>query len=295
MDTNASTVQRAIVIRNLLAALTKGLITPLNQQMNTTLRMDTGRAKSQFLRRSSQLAARTLSPFYRRFPYRGEMDLFKLDPRGAYSPMEPFFYNRIPKAANTTITKVLFEKTTFRPRFARRSDPKYQFLRPLFLSGKDVTRLEREAFKFTFTRNPYSRVLSAYLDKVGRRRHQGLRFLAWAEQHDQPESFLGFCRYLDAGGLFLDMHWAPQVEILCLPLERFDFIGRVETIESDLIYVLDKLFSESPIEPATGTLRAGTHTRASQKISEVYGKEEYTIISRLYDSDFEKLGYDKQL
>ena len=257
--------------------------------------MDTGTTKSQFLRTSSHLAARTLSPFYRRFPYRGEMDLFKLDPRGAYSPMEPFFYNRIPKAANTTITKVLFEKTTFRPRFARRSDPKYQFLRPLFLSRKDVTRLEREAFKFTFTRNPYSRVLSAYLDKVGRRRHQGLRFLAWAEQHDQPESFLGFCRYLDAGGLFLDMHWAPQVEILCLPLERFDFIGRVETIESDLIYVLDKLFSESPNESATGTLRAGTHTRASQKISEVYGKEEYTIISRLYHSDFEKLGYDKQL
>lgn len=51
-----------------------------------------------------------------------------------------------------------------------------------------------------------SPVLSAYLDKVERKRHQGLRFLKWAEWHGQPRSFLGFCRSLDAGGLFLDMH-----------------------------------------------------------------------------------------
>ncbi|MEB3361304.1 MAG: sulfotransferase family protein [Synechococcaceae cyanobacterium] len=220
------------------------------------------------------------------------MDLFKLDPRGAYSPLEPFFYSRVPKAANTSITQTLFEHTAFRPKSTRREHPKYQFLRPLFLSRQEVGRLEHEAFKFTFVRDPYSRVLSAYLDKVGRQRHQGRRFLLWAQRHNQPETFLGFCRYLEAGGLFLDMHWAPQVAILCLPLERFDFIGRVEHLNRDLAVVLERLFRVQAAGPAP---HAGTHTRASQQVDDAYGPEERAIVNRLYASDFERLGYDRHL
>jgi hypothetical protein len=244
------------------------------------------------LRSAGRVGARLLSPFYRRYPYRGAMDLFKLDPRGAYSPLEPFFYNRIPKAANTTITQALFEHSRFRVRQPRRQHPKYQFLRPLQLSPREVQRLEREAWVFTVVRDPYSRVLSAYLDKVGRRRHQGLRFLAWASRHGQPETFLGFCRYLEAGGLFLDMHWAPQAEILCLPLERFNFIGRVETLEHDLAYILQHLYGVEPGAPAP---RAGTSTGASARLDEVYGREERLIVNRLYAADFERFGYDRRL
>ncbi len=244
------------------------------------------------LRAGGRMGARLLSPFYRRYPYRGAMDLFKLDPRGAYSPLEPFFYNRIPKAANTTITQALFAHTRFRPARARRGHPKYQFLRPLFLPPSEVKRLESQAWAFTVVRDPYSRVLSAYLDKVGRRRHQGRRFLSWAAQHGQPESFLGFCRYLEAGGLFLDMHWAPQAEILCLPLERFDFIGRVETLEHDLGHILQHLFGVAPGAPAP---RAGTSTQASERLEESYGPEERRIVNRLYARDFEQFGYDRRL
>ena len=247
---------------------------------------------SGLLRSCSRLAAEALSPFYRRFPYRGAMDLFKLDPRGAYSPLEPFFYSRVPKAANTSITQTLFEQSSFRLKIARRQDPKYQFLRPLFLSPKEVNRLDKEAFKFTFVRDPYSRVLSAYLDKVGRKRHQGQRFLSWAERHYQPETFLGFCRYLEAGGLFLDMHWAPQVDILCLPLERFDFIGHVEHLNRDLAVVLERLFQVQTAGPAP---HAGTHTHASQHVNDAYGAEERAIVNRLYAADFERLGYDQHL
>ena len=122
------------------------------------------------------------------------MDIFKLDPRGAYSPLEPFFYNRVPKAANTSITQTLFTHSAYSPRLARRDNPKYKFQRPIFLSPNQVYKLEYEAFKFTFVRNPYSRVLSAYLDKVGRRKHQGLRFLAWAEPTSQLSGILPLSR-----------------------------------------------------------------------------------------------------
>jgi hypothetical protein len=247
---------------------------------------------SGLLRAGGRVGARLLSPFYRRFPYRGAMDLFKLDPRGAYSPLEPFFYNRIPKAANTTVTQVLFEHTRFRPQQSRRRHPKYQFQRPLWLSPREVERLEREAWVFTVVRDPYSRVLSAYLDKVGRKRHQGQRFLTWAARHNQPDSFLGFCRYLEAGGLYLDMHWAPQAAILCLPLERFDFIGRVETLDRDLGHILQHLYG---VEPGGPAVRAGTNTGASSRLDEAYGPEERQIVNRLYTDDFERFGYARRL
>ncbi|MFO8236869.1 MAG: sulfotransferase family protein [Prochlorococcaceae cyanobacterium] len=237
-------------------------------------------------------AAGLVTPFYRRYPYAGRMDLFKLDPRGCYSPAEPFFYSRIPKAANTTIVAALASHSSFRPRYRRRQDPKHRFQRPLLLSSREVRRLERDAFVFTFVRNPFSRVLSAYLDKVGRRRHQGRRFLAWAQEHGQPGDFLGFCRFLEAGGLQLDMHWAPQSEILCLPLSRFDLIGRVETLEHDLPEVLERLFGKWNAAPSQ---RRGTTTNAADQLQEAYGAEQRQIIARLYRRDFELFGYESTL
>lgn len=236
----------------------------------------------------SHRAARLVTPFYRRYPYKGRMDLFKLDPRGCYSPLEPFFYNRIPKAANTTIVAALAQHSSFLCGHQRGEDPKRQFLRPLLLSRRQVDQLEQDAFVFTFVRNPFSRVLSAYLDKVGRLRHQGRRFLAWAQRHGQPGDFLGFCRFLDAGGLDLDMHWAPQADILCLPLGRFDFIGRVETLDRDLPKVLKRLFGARAEMPSQ---RRGTTTNATLQLQQIYGPEERRIIARLYRSDFELFGY----
>ena len=87
------------------------------------------------LRSSSRIGASLFAPFYRRFPYQGAMDIFKLDPRGAYSPLEPFFYNRVPKAANTSTTQTLFNHSAYRPRVAPRDNQKYKFQKPIFLSS----------------------------------------------------------------------------------------------------------------------------------------------------------------
>ena len=68
-----------------------------------------------------------------------------------------FFYNRVPKAANTSITQTFFTHSAYSPRLARRDNPKYKFQRPIFLSINQAHKLEHEAFKFTFVRNSYSR------------------------------------------------------------------------------------------------------------------------------------------
>lgn len=241
-------------------------------------------------------AARALStrllPFYRRYPYRVRVSLFKVDPRGAYSPADGFFYNRVPKAANTTVTSALAERSSYRRRFAKAGDVKDHYLRPSYLSGASVRALEA-AVKFTFVRDPYTRTLSAFSDKILGRRPQARPFIDWFGDwpEDAPPGFTDFCRFLDAGGLVLDPHWAPQTDILLLPVAAFDFIGRTERLEADLAQVLTRIFGET--EPDEIESR-GRRTGASDRVAQFYTAEALEIVNRLYARDFEELGYERR-
>ncbi|MEX5729259.1 hypothetical protein Ga0609869_002612 [Rhodovulum iodosum] len=238
-------------------------------------------------------AARALSarllPFYRRYPYRGRCSLFKVDPRGAYSPADGFFYSRVPKAANTTVTSALAERSTYRRRFAKAGDVKDAYLRPSYLSARSVRALEA-GVKFTFVRDPYTRTLSAFSDKILGRRPQARPFTEWFGDwpDDAPPGFADFCRFLDAGGLTLDPHWAPQTDILLLPVAAFDFIGRTERLEEDLAEVLTRIFGPTD---ARAIESRGRRTGASDRVAQAYTPEALDIVNRLYARDFRELDY----
>lgn len=238
---------------------------------------------------ASRIAAH-VRPFYRRFPYSGPMGFFKVDTRGAYSPNEPFFYNRVPKAANSTIIQTLRGLSDYRRPFSRADDPKDHFLRPSYMSGRDVDRMVNQAFKFTVVRDPYSRVLSAYQSKILGNRPQSVAFRDW-QRNGQAPSFAAFCRFLDDGFSHYDMHWAPQADIMVLPLEMFDFIGKVETLDADLNHIRTQIFGA---KAGTGMDRAGKITGASDKVAQAYGPEEFEIITRLYARDFDAFGYERR-
>lgn len=241
------------------------------------------------LKQAAARAVNAARPFYRRFPYKGPVEFFKVDARGAYSPLEPFFYNRVPKAANTTIAFTLAQHSQFRRMGARKDSIKGYFLRPSYLSRRDVDRLDREAFKFTVVRDPYSRVLSAFNSKILVRKPQWRRFRVWWGSDEVPE-FADFCRYLDEGNLYVDMHWAPQSAFMLLPLDRYDFIGKVETLDTDLPHILERVFGPERVK---GMARGGLTTGASDKVARAYGPREVEIVNRLYARDFEAFGYDR--
>ena len=237
--------------------------------------------------------ARGLLPFYRRFPYRGPMAITRIDPRGAAIPPAPgrrgLFYSRIPKAANSTISRILAEQSGYARRFAGRN-PKDRFLRPSHLNRAEVAALEAEWLKFTFVRNPYTRTLSAFLDKIRGRKPQSRPFYAWFGGGEP--GYLDFCRFLEAGGLWADMHWAPQSGILLLPLERFDFIGRLERLEEDLSTLLPMAFGP---EVRLEMRRAGPSSGANARRAEHFSPEAQAIVARLYAQDFAAFGYDPAL
>jgi hypothetical protein len=240
------------------------------------------------LDRQAARVAPALLPFYRRYPYRGPLGLFKVDPRGAYSPVDGFFYNRIPKAANSTVMATLMARSTFSRAFSD-GHAKRRLLRPSRLLPRDVARFEHDVFKFTFVRDPYARVLSAFADKILRRRQQSRGFYASRGGDDgTPPAFIDFLRFLEDGALLADPHWTPQVHLMLLPLDRFDFIGRVERLDADLAHVMGRVFPDAPPAPPK---RAGPRTDSRKRYDEAYTPEARALVERLYREDFAALGY----
>ncbi len=195
-----------------------------------------------------------------------------------------FFYNRIPKAANSTVIcnlAVLRDKAIVASRIAKTT-----FRTPSSLTRNDMPSFER-CFKFTVVRNPYTRILSAYLDKIVREKKSatGIR-----KNQDGKTTFADFCDYLNAGGLYKNAHWAPQISLLLLPKERFDFIGKVETLQKDMRHIWQRLAPDS-VNPAFQTT-APHRTDAKTRVTEYLSRHCRKMISSLYKQDFEEFGYN---
>lgn len=220
------------------------------------------------------------SPFYRHHPYCGGVAIDSADARGCVDYQLGFFYNRIPKAANSTIVTTLA-----RLRFNRdipSKEAKKLFLSPALLNKNEVQKFKK-LYRFTFVRNPFSRTLSAYLDKVERR----------AKRKEIESSFKSFLLELDAGKLYSNGHWAPQSDLLLIPLEQFDFIGKIESLHSDLNAVTNRIQNTESDSPIKSIFSNATH--ANKKLASYYDDEAEDLVRKLYHQDFKLFNYPLEL
>jgi hypothetical protein len=221
------------------------------------------------------------SPFYRVYPFHFPTPIESVDFRGLIDGELRVFYNRVPKAANTSVVFSLAKlKTGKEPTTMR---VKRSFAKPSDLSEQQVIEFA-SYFKFTFVREPYSRVLSAYLSKIAR----GLIKLKRARLSAKP-TFSEFCRYLAEGGLYENAHWAPQTTLMLIPLSTFDFIGKVESIDSDLRVVLSRLGAPDPASVAMSY--SSFVGRARERAGDYYDPDSRKLIAKLYQHDFDTFGY----
>lgn len=158
---------------------------------------------------------------------------------------------------------------------------------------------DKDYFVFTFVRNPYSRILSAYLEKFLRRRKDGeiYRTQLGFKPDILPNtvSFVEFLRRVrQYPASNLNAHFTPQWYVLGLDRSmKYDFIGRLENIASDFPYVLSRLnHSERPPE----ILHQAPHAqKASTKLKQYYGEEERMLVEEIYKDDFKYFGYGYDL
>lgn len=197
----------------------------------------------------------------------------------------------IPKTAGTSVYEMLGSppllktRHLIRTRFANKGLVSFGHVDYglLLRDGYVSAEFDRTAYKFAFCRNPYARMVSLYFysQRVGRL--------------SAEISFLDFCRQLadhpcEPVGLY-NSDGLSQCNPQCRWLEGFgvDFVGRVESLQTDLSVALKELGGELNAE--VPQLNSTTH----REYQNYYCSESRALVEHLYEDDFAAFGYEKDL
>ncbi len=210
-----------------------------------------------------------------------------------------------PKVASTTLLRKLQSAeldpggTLPEDIHNRDSSPISRFLK---LSDREQWDMffSENIFRFTFVRNPYSRLLSAYLSKIDKSLRAKAEILAVIQGKDASEvtdlsPTVSFEEFVDVvcgqNTLEMNAHWKPQVDQVLFGSINYDFIGCFENLLSDYNCVSEKLFGVR--EPELG--QSKNWTGSSSKISTYYNSILQKKVLDCFETDFEKFGYSEDI
>ena len=205
----------------------------------------------------------------------------------------------IPKVACTQWKTVLMQLNSPERKSDSVHNPKnFKFLH--VYPKDDVRRMLRTYFKFVFVREPFERLLSAYLDKFHGgdstfHNSVGRRIIKTYRPGGNPEhkniTFDEFLNYvINIGKGYWNEHWQTY-DKLCHPCGiQYDFIGRFENLEEEANFVL------SGISRKPGVLFP--HVQPSSTLSKLsfyflqIPRERLDKVLRIFSGDSEMFGYD---
>ncbi len=218
-----------------------------------------------------------------------------IDLRGAVPPSGRYCYFRIPKCANSTVVRTLSwydPDLTLDEADSTGGAAKDGFRRLSDVPCLSVRGFVGRRFCFTFVRNPFTRLLSAFLDKM-----QNDRFQWVAERIGKRQvrdcSFSDFVSFLERGGLYGNVHWIPQASLIPVPVDALARVGYVETLNEGLSAVVNTLFGPGSW---SGTQdREHNRQGALEKVRSYYVDDLERRVLALYRKDFEVFGYPLSL
>lgn len=180
--------------------------------------------------------------------------------------------------------------------------------------GRAAFRLlhDRSYFAFAFVRNPWARVVSAYLNKfltVNRTSRPVLEQLRGTTGDDvvADVSFSEFINFLACGNpRTFDEHWRPQH--LFVSDNRFDFVGRFENLAADFANIQERLQITTPL-PHFNPTRYASQWNGTEMVADFtpadlqrHGalpdyRQFYTpqlrgLVAKIYAADIERFGYE---
>ncbi|MEM9928285.1 MAG: sulfotransferase family protein [Bacteroidota bacterium] len=221
------------------------------------------------------------------------------------SPKHEYVFANNPKVACSTIRKLLIDAEfgVVKPYAERASTLYFKEFLP-FLNvwqiGNFAEWINTEGlYKFCFVRHPYTRLLSGYLDKVVRSKHEKNNILEAMGKADQPDldiSFDSFVRVVcDMPIIKQDHHWRVQYYQTFQAGINYSFVGRFEQLEADLRTVAEQIGISQFITPETFG-QAGQNSRqhatnAGGLIRQYYTPALKRLVQQCFEKDFEYFGY----
>lgn len=155
------------------------------------------------------------------------------------------------------------------------------------LSEEQAEEALRSGFTFTFVRNPYDRLRSAYLNKIVRPQKQGSFRISAGFGPDELPPFGDFVRALaDQPAERHNPHWRCQALNLSTDRIAYDFVGRLECFDADWADLAGQIGV-----PARASF-AGKSTGKAQKMELSYSPVEAEVVRQIYAADFRLFGYD---
>lgn len=215
-----------------------------------------------------------------------------------------YFFMENPKVASTTILtrlqtkEVVPEMDPVENVHAREKSPI-----PTITSLSEIAQwrmlISDEVFRFTFVRNPYGRLLSAYLSKIDKSLRAKAEILGVINGVDkseitdltQPVSFQEFVDAVCVQDIDdMNPHWKPQTCITLIDAIDYHFIGRFERLHEDFGYVCNRLFGTSATLPDSRN-----KTGSSSKMEQFYDTDTQQKVLQRYESDFAAFGYNDDI
>lgn len=203
-------------------------------------------------------------------------------------PSFPGVYIQNPKSASTTIKMALrtFEalKNNFQlPQDVYVSD---ELSNSRLISGNEIY----EKYFFSAVRNPFSRILSAYIDK--RREKDGIfeaQFGNW-----RPDNFEQFLRALKSmSPLEFNPHFSPQYLNLGYPNNKYNFIFYVEDIIHffSLIELLGCSAEDLSIVKQQAKFKNSHQTNSNSLANEFFDNTNLELVREIFQKDFDYFNY----
>ncbi|KAA8499836.1 Carbohydrate sulfotransferase 14 [Porphyridium purpureum] len=232
--------------------------------------------------------------------------------RSIYSEELKFTFCPVPRAASTT-WKYSLRKAMGRKDYAlvetgddrRRSGFHYVSDQNPSELAEWLTRGGEDNLKFIFVRNPYTRVLSAYLSRILYMPRNNAAFkeamasafphVVLADLKEKPSfaQFVGALELQARSPARMHEVWAPVWYLCSTNILTYDYIGKLESLTLDVIPVLRHIGMQTRFDfPSNDDISYGTIDTAEQ-VNEFYTQELKDRVFAIFKTDFETLGYER--
>lgn len=206
-----------------------------------------------------------------------------------------FIWVGIPKSAITSIISVLYNEGHNDFGIIKTTESLQNILHD---------KKYRDYYKFTFVRNPWSRVVSCYLNKVVKGNIKDRDFLKNRLGLQPDMSFEDFVRFLTSGlgrfDLISDRHWISQYKFITNRKAELlvDFVGKLENIDQDFNMVCKKIGLPKLVLPKYNTrfdwklVKKNKDNENQNYYRRYYNEKTKELINHRYKKDIRLFGYE---